>query len=102
MLESIKLLNSGTIILIALVVYIVVWGIKQTKLNNQYLPIVAEVVGAVIGIFIALAMADTNWVIGLIDGIVAGAVSVGGNELVKSIVSAFGSDGSDQDAKNQK
>lgn len=53
-----------------------------------------------IGIFIALTMADTNWIMGLITGIVSGAVSVGGNELVRSIVAAFSSDGGDQGAPN--
>lgn len=102
MLEWIKLLSSGTIVLIAVVTYIVVWAIKQTKINNQFLPIVAIVIGAVIGAIISVAMADTNIVIGLIDGVIAGAVSVGGNELVKSIMSAFSDEGGENDSEVQK
>lgn len=102
MLESLKLLTSGTIVLIALVTYIIVWAIKQTQFSNKYLPIVAIIIGAVIGIFIALTMADTSWIMGLITGVVSGAVSVGGNELVKSILAAFSNDGGDQGAPNQK
>ena len=66
------------------------------------MPIAAIVIGAVIGAIISIAMADTNMVIGLIDGIIAGAVSVGGNELIKSIMSAFGDERGGNDSENQK
>lgn len=95
MTSFIQLVNGGTIAAIGIVVFLIIWALKGTKFNNQYLPIAAELIGAVIGIFIAMAMADTSWIVGMVDGLVAGAVSVGGNELVKSIVSAFGINGGD-------
>lgn len=89
MMELIQFINGTTIAAIAVVTYLVVWAIKQSKLSNQYLPIVAILIGAVIGIFIGIANGDIKWVAGLIDGVIAGAVSVGGNELAKSIGTMF-------------
>jgi len=94
MSSLIELVNGSTIILIALVVYVVVWGVKQTKVNNQYLPIVAELIGAIIGFAISFAQGDVSWTVGLGDGLVAGAVSVGGNELVKMVLVMFQTEGS--------
>lgn len=90
MTSFIQLVNGTTIAAIAIVTFLIVWALKGTKFNNQYLPIAAELIGAVIGVFIATAMADTTWIVGMVDGLVAGAVSVGGNELVKSIMNTFG------------
>ncbi|ETY74766.1 phage lysis protein [Lactiplantibacillus fabifermentans T30PCM01] len=92
MTSFIQLVNGGTIAAIGVVVFLIIWALKGTKFNNQYLPIAAELIGAVIGIFIALAMADTSWIVGMVDGLVAGAVSVGGNELIKSILTTFTTD----------
>jgi len=89
MSELINVANGSTVFLIAVFVYLVVWGIKQSKLSNQYLPIVAEVIGAVIGFSVSLVQGDVGWQIGLIDGVAAGAISVGGNELIKSIMAVF-------------
>lgn len=89
MMELIQFINGTTIAAIAVVTYLVVWAIKQSKLSNQYLPIVAISIGAVIGIFIGIANGDIKWVAGLVDGVIAGAVSVGGNELAKSIGTMF-------------
>lgn len=89
MMEFIQFINGTTIAAIAVVTYLVVWAIKQSKLSNQHLPIVAILIGAVIGIFIGIANGDIKWVAGLIDGVIAGAVSVGGNELAKSIGTMF-------------
>lgn len=89
MMKLIQFINGTTIAAIAVVTYLVVWAIKQSKLSNQYLPIVAILIGAVIGIFIGIANGDIKWVAGLVDGVIAGAVSVGGNELAKSIGTMF-------------
>ncbi|WP_282670369.1 holin [Lactiplantibacillus plantarum] len=88
-MELIQFINGTTIAAIAVVTYLVVWAIKQSKLSNQYLPIVAILIGAVIGISIGIANGDIKWVAGLVDGVIAGAVSVGGNELAKSIGTMF-------------
>ncbi|WP_426665240.1 holin [Lactiplantibacillus plantarum] len=89
MMELIQFINGTTIAAIAVVTYLVVWAIKQSKLSNQYLPIVAILIGAVIGAVIGIANGDIKWVAGLVDGVIAGAVSVGGNELAKSIGTMF-------------
>lgn len=94
MTNIIQLINGSTIVLIALVTYVVVWAVKLTKFNNQYLPIVAELIGAVIGLGLSLAQGDVAWTVGLVDGLVAGAVSVGGNELVKMVLAMFQTEGS--------
>lgn len=91
--EFLQLANGGTIAAIGVVVFLIVWALKGTKFNNVYLPIAAEFIGAVIGIFIALVMADTTWIVGMVDGLVAGAVSVGGNKLIKSVINTFSTGG---------
>lgn len=91
--DFLQFATGGTIAAIGVVVFLIVWALKSTKFNNQYLPIAAEFIGAAIGIFIALAMADTTWIVGMVDGLVAGAVSVGGNELIKSVINTFSTGG---------
>ncbi|AVK60523.1 lysis protein [Lactobacillus sp. CBA3605] len=85
MMEFIQLINGGTIFLIAVATYLIVWGVKMSKLSNQFLPLVALVIGALIGFLVSTVQGDVTWLVGLIDGMVAGAVSVGGNEVFKSI-----------------
>ncbi|MFB9770084.1 holin [Lactiplantibacillus modestisalitolerans] len=89
MMELIQFINGTTIAAIAVVTFVVVWAIKQTKVNNRYLPMLAIGIGAVIGVFIGVANGDIKWVAGLVDGVIAGAVSVGGNELAKSLATMF-------------
>ena len=86
MMELLQFINGTTI---AVVTYLVVWAIKQTPLNNKYLPIMAFAIGALIGIFIGVANGDIKWAAGLVDGVIAGAVSVGGNGLGKSVMALF-------------
>lgn len=85
MMELIQFINGTTIAAIAVVTYVMVWGVKQTSFNNKYLPIVAIGIGAVVGLAIGIANGDITPVAGVVDGIIAGAVSVGGNELFKSL-----------------
>lgn len=87
--QLIQLMNGGTIAMIAIATFVVVWGIKQTPLNNKYLPLIALVIGAVFGLGFGAVNGDVQPVVGLVDGLVAGAVSVGGNELAKSIGTMF-------------
>lgn len=89
MSSLVNIANGSTVFLIALVVYLVIWAIKQSKLDNQYLPIAAELIGGVIGLAISLLQGDVSVVIGVIDGLAAGAISVGGNELIKSVMATF-------------
>ena len=49
MMEFIQLLNGGTIAMIAIATFVIVWGVKQTPLKNVYLPMIALGIGAVIG-----------------------------------------------------
>ncbi|BDZ30646.1 phage holin family protein [Lactiplantibacillus sp. WILCCON 0030] len=85
MMEFIQLINGGTIFLIAVATYLIIWAVKMSKLSNQFLPVAALIIGAVIGVLVSTVQGDVTWLVGLIDGMVAGAVSVGGNELIKSI-----------------
>ncbi|CAM3204313.1 holin [Lactiplantibacillus plajomi] len=87
--QLIQLVNSGTIVLIALGTFAIVWGIKQTPLNNKYLPVAAILIGALIGAVFSLFAGDVQPTVGLVDGVVAGAVSVGGNEFIKSLLHAL-------------
>ena len=85
----INIADGRTVFLIAVVVYLVIWAIKQSKLDNQYLPIAAEIIGGIIGLTISLLQGDVSVVLGVIDGLAAGAISVGGNELIKSVAAVF-------------
>ncbi|XRJ98194.1 phage holin family protein [Latilactobacillus sakei] len=88
MIEIIQTANAGAIAMIAVVVALVTWAVKQTKLDNRWLPLIDMVVGFLIGVVAFYAMPgqfETLLIAGL-DGAIAGLVSAGGYDAVKSIL----------------
>lgn len=88
MIEIIQAAMASAIAMIAVFVGLAVWGIKQTKIDNRWLPLIAMVVGVAIGVIAFYAMPgqfETPLVAGM-DGAIAGLVSAGGYDAIKSIL----------------
>lgn len=88
MIEIIQAANAGAIAMIAVIVALVTWAVKQTKLDNRWLPLITMVVGFFIGVAVFYAMPgqfETLLIAG-IDGAIAGLVSAGGYDAIKSIL----------------
>ncbi|SPS04245.1 phage holin family protein [Latilactobacillus sakei] len=88
MIEIIQAAMASSIVMVAVLVGLVTWGIKQTKIDNRWLPLIDMVVGFLIGLITFYAMPDqfeTLLVAGL-DGAIAGLVSAGGYDAIKSIL----------------
>ena len=88
MIEIIQGANASAIVMIAILVGLIVWAIKQTKLDNRWLPLIAMLVGAFVGLFVCLAWPgafENVWIAGL-DGMIAGLVAAGGYDAVKSTI----------------
>lgn len=88
MIEIIQAAMASAIAMVAVLVGLVTWGIKQTKIDNQWLPLIDMVVGFIIGIVAFYAMPgqfETLLIAGL-DGAIAGLVSAGGYDAIKSIL----------------
>lgn len=88
MIEIIQTANASAIVMIALLVALITWAIKQTQIDNRWLPLVAMAVGFLIGVIVYFAWRaafDSMLVAGL-DGAIAGLVAAGGYDAVKSIL----------------
>lgn len=88
MIEIIQAAMASAIVMVAVLVGLVTWGIKQTKIDNRWLPLIDMVVGFIIGAAAFYAMPgqfETLLVAGL-DGAIAGLVSAGGYDAIKSIL----------------
>lgn len=75
--------------LILMIVTSLTQNIKQTKINNAYLPIIAMVIGAVAGLVSAYFMKDTNYAESVITGIVVGGTSSGLFDSGKGLATFF-------------
>lgn len=71
--------------IILIIVASLTQNIKQTKINNNYLPWVSMVIGAVAGLVAAYMMKDTNYAESVITGIVIGGTSSGLFDGVKGL-----------------
>ncbi len=88
MIEIIQAAMASAIAMVAVLVGLVTWGIKQTKIDNRWLPLIDMVVGFIIGIAAFYAMPgqfETLLIAGL-GGAIAGLVSAGGYDAIKSIL----------------
>lgn len=82
-LDIFMLAERGGIYTTALITLIVVQAIKQTKLNNRYMPLWSLAIGATSGIFVGITF-HSDVLIGVIDGFVAGAIASGLFDVVKT------------------
>lgn len=88
-LDVFTLAERGGIYTTALITVIVVQAIKQTKLNNRYMPLWSLLIGAISGIFVGIVF-HSDILIGVVDGLVAGAVAAGSFDVIKIIGQEFG------------
>ena len=94
--ELIKMINNSAILGIAVAVWIIVWAIKQTKLDNKFMPLVSLLVGVLVGLAYGFVhVADLGWFNGIFDGLLAGGFAVGGNEFVKQLINYIGGKSND-------
>lgn len=87
-MDLIKELNLGTaaeLAICAAVVLVLTQAVKQTKLNNKWLPWVAMAIGAVAGLVSVAVTKDTNWGPAAVMGLLVGAASAGLFDGVKSL-----------------
>lgn len=74
---------------IGLLIYVIVEAVKQTKMNNQYLPIVAVFAGGAIGAIVALFYPN-RMLLNIAFGALAGFSATGINEFLHtSLASLF-------------
>ncbi|WP_125767373.1 lysis protein [Lapidilactobacillus wuchangensis] len=88
MIEIIQTANASAIVMIALLVVLITWAIKQTQIDNRWLPLLDMAVGFLIGVVVYFAWRaafDSMLVAGL-DGAIAGLVAAGGYDAVKSLL----------------
>lgn len=67
---------------VALFTWVILQAIKQTKIDNRWLPLLAIVVGAVIGSGAALYVYGTDVWLGAAFGVLSGFASTGINEAL--------------------
>lgn len=82
-LDIFALAERGGIYTTAFITIIIVQAIKQTKLNNQYMPLWSLLIGIVSGIFVGIAY-HSDILIGAIDGFIAGAIASGLFDAIKT------------------
>ena len=78
-----SLAERGGIYTTAFITIIIVQAIKQTKLNNQYMPLWSLLIGVISGIFVGVAY-HSDILIGAVDGFIAGAIASGLFDVIKT------------------
>ena len=82
-LDIFALAERGGIYTTAFITIIVVQAIKQTKLNNQYMPLWSLLIGVISGIFVGVAY-HSDILIVAVDGFIAGAIASGLFDVIKT------------------
>lgn len=81
-----KIANNSLIVLIAVTCFLVTWAIKQTKIDNRWMPLVSAAAGIVIGAAAAGVMVSDIG-LGALDGLISGLMAAGGYDAVKGFIS---------------
>ena len=87
-LDIFTLAERGGIYTTAFITIIVVQAIKQTKLNNQYMPLWSLLIGVISGIFVGVAY-HSDIMIGAVDGFIAGSIASGLFDAIKTTWQSF-------------
>lgn len=98
--------NVDSNIAILVIVWLVVQVIKPTKINNNLLPLMAVIIGALVAVGLSFYTKDTKLVQDIVLGVWAGFASTGLNETatksITSIVDGFANGfGKAEDKKNE-
>lgn len=75
---------------ITVVCYLAAQGIKATKLDNKWLPVICGVLGGILGVVGMLIMPDfpaNDGITALAVGIVSGLAATGANQIYKQLSS---------------
>lgn len=67
---------------ITLMTWVAIQAVKQTKVNNHYLPLIAIVVGSIIGFAAASYIYSTDMWLGAAFGFISGLAATGLNEVL--------------------
>lgn len=74
---------------ITVIAYLVGSAVKNTKLDNKWIPVICGVVGAILGVVgLATNMPDfpaTDYITAIAVGIVSGLAATGVNQLLKQL-----------------
>lgn len=87
-MSIIDLYNSATTtsyIGITFITFLVVEALKKSKIDNKYMPLIALVIGGILGIIMSWLIYGDNPGYGFIYGVMAGALATGSYETVKNI-----------------
>lgn len=74
---------------ITVITYVVGMAVKNTKLDNKWIPVICGVVGAILGVVgLATNMPDfpaTDYITAIAVGVVSGLASTGVNQITKQL-----------------
>lgn len=76
----------ATVVAITVICYLVGMGIKASKVNSDFIPVIVGICGAVLGIVGMLVMPDfpaNNIIDAIAVGIVSGLAATGINQITK-------------------
>lgn len=77
-IQSLNLATAGELALASFLIGIITQAIKKTgKVSSQLMPLVAIVLGVVVGLITVIATKDTNYVSGAVAGGIVGAATSG-------------------------
>lgn len=77
-IQSLNLATAGELALASFLIGIITQAIKKTgKVSTQLMPLVAIVLGVVVGLITVIATKDTNYVSGAVAGGIVGAATSG-------------------------
>lgn len=74
---------------ITVICYLVTRAVKNTSLDNKWLPVISGVIGGVLGIPAMLSIQDfpaTDYITAIAIGIVSGLAATGVNQIYKQLI----------------
>lgn len=91
-IQSLNLATAGELALASFLIGIITQAIKKTgKVSTQLMPLVAIVLGVVVGLITVIATKDTNYVSGAVAGGIVGAATSGLVDLGSGATTAVSS-----------
>ncbi|MCT2907804.1 hypothetical protein EFT87_03900 [Schleiferilactobacillus harbinensis] len=84
LIEELNLGTAAELAISAAIIFALVQAIKQTKVNNKWLPWIAMALGVVAGLVSVVVTKDSNWGPAAVQGFLLGAATSGLFDGVKS------------------
>ncbi|WP_125711783.1 hypothetical protein [Companilactobacillus kedongensis] len=76
-IQNLNLIDASQLLLIAVCCYIATGYAKTTRIKNTYMPFISMVVGVLVGLIVAKAFGDTNFIKAGIAGFLVGGWTAG-------------------------